>query len=299
MPLTKYRILRLIVQVVFLFILNAAVFNFVDFVLPIPLPINFPLGPYSIVEGAFYTTQRLLVYVLIPFVTFAIFLLIGSLVGRLFCAWVCPFGTIQDIISLLKPKKYTVSRNTDRQLYETVPFFYLSLVLIYSAVIGFSAIIGGNETYQQVITQFGVLAEVPGAAFDPSSTLFGAIPYWLFIFETFPTDLDSLLALDILLWIRLLILLISVILPLYFNRFWCRYVCPTGYIMGKIGENSLIGLNRNMAKCTDCKACDTACPMGIRITELPAGRIRHQNCIMCLDCQNVCPEDAITLTIKD
>lgn len=295
-PVTKFRLMRLLVQLFFLFLLNAAAFQIADIFLPLPLPINFPHGPYSILEGAFYTTQRLLIYTAIPFVTFAAFLLIGSLVGRVFCSWVCPFGTVQDLMGFIRPNKQLISRNTDRGIYETVPILYLAFVLIYSSAIGFSAILGGPESYQEVVTQFGVFSDLPSAVFDPSATLFGTIPYWFFVAGTFPTDF---LKLDILLWIKIAILITSLILPLLYSRFYCRFVCPTGFIMGKIGENSLLGVNRNMTKCTDCGLCDKACTMGIRITELPAGRIRHQNCTLCLDCVNICPEDALTLSFKD
>lgn len=299
-PVTKFRLFRFLVQLFFLFILNAAAFRIADIFLPLPLPINFPHGPYSIIEGAFYTTQRVLIYTAIPFVTLASFLLIGSLVGRLFCSWVCPFGTVQDLVGFIRPNKHIVNRNTDRGLYENFPIFYLAIVILFSAVIGFSAILGGPESYQDVVTQFTVISDIPGAVLDPSSTLFGAIPYWIFIVKTFPTELDGFLQIDIIFWLRLIILFTSIIFPLFYvNRFYCRYVCPTGYIMGKIGKNSILGINRNMTKCNDCGLCDKACTMGIRITELPAGRIRHQNCILCLDCVNVCPEDALSLSVKD
>ncbi|TXT65398.1 MAG: 4Fe-4S dicluster domain-containing protein [Promethearchaeota archaeon] len=46
----------------------------------------------------------------------------------------------------------------------------------------------------------------------------------------------------------------------------------------------------------DCKACDKSCPMDIKVSEyIQKGlRITSSECIICLNCVKVCPNDVLT-----
>jgi ferredoxin len=61
---------------------------------------------------------------------------------------------------------------------------------------------------------------------------------------------------------------------------------------------SLLKLEGDPDKCTDCGACAKACPMDIRISEYIQNgqRVLSTECIFCLECTNVCPKGALEAT---
>ena len=53
-------------------------------------------------------------------------------------------------------------------------------------------------------------------------------------------------------------------------------------------------------KCIQCRACEKACPMDIKILEYAnhGKRVTSTECIFCWDCINACNKSAIRLTFK-
>lgn len=58
---------------------------------------------------------------------------------------------------------------------------------------------------------------------------------------------------------------------------------------------SLIKIKPTGNKCIECGNCNRACPMDINVIEYVKNqkRINHSECILCTDCQVVCPTNAI------
>jgi ferredoxin-type protein NapH len=288
----KILALRLFVQFLVLLILNAVLWDLEATWLV--LPVNMPYSPYASGVGAIYLLQRMLTAAIIPFLAVAVFVIIGSIFGRAFCAWGCPFGLVQDILSLTPNKKYRPNRQTNSGLREFGQFF-LILGLGIAVYIGFVGII---DDIAEVKQAFGAFSDEPFAPLDPGATLFGAIPYWI-MWETFPGDFNAFIdfvpEMDILLWIRLSILLFTLILAIFIPRGWCRWFCPTGLLMGIMAKNSIIGVGRNITRCTRCGDCERSCPMHVRILDYSGDRVRDPQCINCLECVEICPEDAMEI----
>jgi len=55
----------------------------------LPITINY-CSPYLMIEGA---SQGIIAG---SFITFALFFLVSLFLGRAFCAWVCPAGSVQE-----------------------------------------------------------------------------------------------------------------------------------------------------------------------------------------------------------
>ena len=80
-----------------------------------------------------------------------------------------------------------------------------------------------------------------------------------------------------------------VVLSLFFRRFWCRYLCPYGALLGVIGLFSPVRVHRNPERCVGCKKCDRHCPGLIGISHKTT--VRSPECLACLNCVSQCPED--------
>lgn len=287
--MTRIRGLRLVVQLIMFFILNGAIIGLSYSILI--LPINHPHTPLSIAEGALYTMQRMLSSSIFPFIPIAAFLIIGSVVGRFFCSWACPFGFVQDIVMYLTPftSKHRLNQKTNRQLTD-IGLIVLFIGIIVTSFIGLSGIFD-PANIEQLKRGLDVYADEPIAVFDPSSMLFVGIPYLLW-WDSWPADF---LTVDVLFYIRLVILITALILPMFIPRAYCRWVCPTGALSGKIGTYSIVGIKRNPIRCDHCGKCEDACPMGVPILSHPE-RIRDPLCTLCLDCVAVCNKGALKLS---
>jgi polyferredoxin len=74
---------------------------------------------------------------------------------------------------------------------------------------------------------------------------------------------------------------------LFIPRFWCRYLCPQGVLLGLIQRISVIKIWRDPALCIDCGRCDRVCPSKLDVAAADAVR---GDCIGCLECIEACPK---------
>ena len=91
------------------------------------------------------------------------------------------------------------------------------------------------------------------------------------------------------------ILAVSVIGSIVYDRFFCKYLCPTGAFLGAISRLSVFKVRRNADTCTDCKACDKVCPTNVSVSTVDV--VNDAECINCNECVNVCPA-AGTLSVS-
>jgi polyferredoxin len=231
---------------------------------------------------------------IVPLIPLAAFLIIGSIFGRLFCAWACPFGLFQDLLGYLTSwvRKYEPTQDTNLNLRQ-IGEFITGATILFSTFIGFNVALGERANIE---ASFDVFVEQPWAVLSPSVFLFTAIPllFWWGGFENF-IIWEKFVLINVIFWLRLFIFIFAFILVIYVPRGWCRWFCPVGIIMGHLGKNSLLGVGRNISKCTHCGLCEDVCPMGVRILSDPPEKVRNPLCTNCLDCIAVCPEDAMEI----
>ena len=91
------------------------------------------------------------------------------------------------------------------------------------------------------------------------------------------------------------LLAVSVIGSIVYDRFFCKYLCPTGAFLGAISRLSVFKVRRNADTCTDCKACDKVCPTNVSVSTVDV--VNDAECINCNECVNVCPA-AGTLSVS-
>jgi ferredoxin len=85
------------------------------------------------------------------------------------------------------------------------------------------------------------------------------------------------------------ILAVIFALELVGRRFWCRYLCPAGAMLGLLGRRALV--ERVPAKvCPTCGDCATRCRMA---AINPAGQLVPESCNLCMDCLDFCPRGIV------
>ena len=198
-----------------------------------------PIGAAQAVLGS---KNYSMTYYLVGF-----FLTVGTVFGRTICGYACPFGLIQELIYKIPFKKVRNSRVFGVLKYGK----YLALaVLVIAAPLLTSAITGvGTPAFCKYLCPAGTLeAGIPLLLFN--GQLRDAAG-WLFVLK-----------------MTLLIATVAACVMIY--RPFCRFVCPLGAIYGLFNPISVIGIRLDTDACTQCKACERVCKMGVDPSVNPA-----------------------------
>ncbi len=217
------------------------------------------------------------------------------LTGRSWCGWLCPLGTILDWIPLHRWKK---GKWTPGEGWRGVKYALLLLTL-FAALLGGSTLLIFNPL--TILTRGLAVGVWP--SLDKLVTAAETALYRLPALRAPVLEIDALLRPLILpptplttrasaLFTSLLIVI--VLLNLFAKRFWCRYLCPLGALLGLMSKVALLR-RRIEPGCVSCKLCTDACPMG---TIQPADDYASDpgECTMCLECLDDCPLGATTFT---
>jgi len=230
---------------------------------------------------------------LIAGLLFSLFNLLAALIfGRIWCGWVCPMGAILTWIS---PRDQKIKPSLSDS-WRTVKYVLL-IVLIGAAVLGNQTLIVSDPI--SILTRTMTTALWPALRF----LVFG-IEGFLYRFDVLWPALDwgnanLLLPLfqgieSVFISALPIFLLFLVIIGLNWvaERFWCRYLCPLGGLLGIFSRPAL--LRREVSDvCTSCGLCARSCPTGTIDQEY--GFVSDPaECIYCYDCAADCPVDAIT-----
>jgi ferredoxin-type protein NapH len=303
----KYGVPRFIIQLVSLLLLNGLVLvelypglalHRYPVILPILLSIN---APANLAYGSLDVIQVALASPAAPWVALAFVFIIGALVGRAFCGWVCPMGFIQDMVTTIRGTLGQVDLRT-HDSGKRLKYFVLAAALVVSVSLGISLSLGVGNEYR---SSLGIFAEGLLLPLAPEGTLFSTIPRAILYLklEVAPTFLANISANQLGEWIRSVPIVIyaGLILLLVFfygaykvPRFWCRYLCPVGAMMAPFQNYSFLGMRRDPVKCSKCPHCEIACPMQIRILTLPWEKFNDPECILCGECIDACVNNSLS-----
>jgi polyferredoxin len=218
--------------------------------------------------------------------------------GRAWCGWLCPLGTVLDIAPLDRWRnKINISR-TPTDSWRSIKYALLLAVLF--------AALFGNLTlliFDPLAILFRTLTISGWPALDQLVTASEAALYRLPFLSRPISWLDAWLRPDILptepLYYRETLIFAGlflgiIMLNLVAPRFWCRYLCPLG---GLLGLFSKIALFRRQVgdKCKGCQLCTQSCPTGTINPEKNYASDTAE-CTMCLECMEACPRSSIAFT---
>jgi len=303
----KYGIPRFLVQLVSLLLLNGLLLaelypNLSLQRYPVALPVLLSINaPTNLAYGSLDVIQVALANPVAPWVALAFVFVIGAVLGRAFCGWVCPMGFIQDMVTMAKGTLGQVDVRT-HESGKRFKYFVLVVALLVSVSLAISLSMGTGNEYK---SSLGIFADGLLIPLAPEGTLFSMIPRAILYLklEVAPTFLDKISANQLVEWIRSVPLVIYAGLILLFvffygaykvPRFWCRYLCPVGAKMAPFQKYSFLGMKRDPVKCSKCPHCEAACPMQVRILSLPWEKFNDPECILCGECADACVNNSLS-----
>ena len=162
-------------------------------------------------------------------------ILLGVLLGRFICGFLCPFGWLQELLHKIPSPKCSTKR--------LKPLRYLKYAVLLIMVVLLPAL---------VVNEMGMGDPFFCKYLCPQGVLEGAIPLSL-------TNAGIRAALGKLFSWKLCILLAVVVASVVFYRPFCKWLCPLGAFYAVMNRVSLFQMRVDTDKCVSCGACARAC----------------------------------------
>jgi polyferredoxin len=251
-----------------------------------PVSLLFRLDPLALLAAVFAPGDSDL-FALWP----ALLLLCLSIfLGRFFCGWFCPLGTLLDFIG------GPIRQASSSFIGWPKAKYYLLACLILASLCGLQLF--------GLLDPLSIFLRSLTLALNPLwNQLANGTFDWLYHADlpllssagnfVYPLFRDHLLAFRqpvfLLSIFTALVLLLLILLERLQPRFWCRNLCPLGALLGICSRRSL--LQRTPQRdCSDCQLCSSHCRMGA----VADNSVPSSECIRCLDCLDFCSNQRVT-----
>lgn len=185
-------------------------------------------------------------------------LLVTLVIGRFYCAVVCPMGIFQDlfvwahklIFGKKRPYRYRKPANWLR--YTVLALFVLAMLVGMNSI---AVLIAPYSAYARMVT--------------------------------------GLHASGLAQWVAIATLAVIGLMSFTMGRLWCNTICPVGSLLGLLAKHRLFGIRIDAAKCVGCRKCEHGCKA--MCIDIDNKRIDHSRCVDCWNCLAQCPTGAISL----
>ena len=180
-----------------------------------------------------------------------ILVIIAALCGSFYCGYLCPFGLLQELSSAIGKKLKIKKRTIPDKIDKILRLLrYVLFVLV---------------------TFFSISFISSMLKFDARSNLF--------LILTGKTA-EIIMVISILVFSAL---------SLFYNKIFCKYFCIQGAKYGLASYFRLFTIKIDADSCINCKRCDKACDMNIKISTCNK-TVNSLNCINCFECIKNCPK---------
>lgn len=193
------------------------------------------------------------------------FILISLLLKKAFCSWLCPVGTLSELLGSLGMK--CVGRHFTLPRWLDIPLRGLKYVLLsFFLYIALSMPAQGIQLF--LMSPYGIIIDVKMLNFFRHIGM-----------------------------ATLVCVIIFAIASLFIRNVWCRYLCPYGALLGLFSLLSPFKIRRNADSCIDCGKCAKNCPSQIPVDRLI--QVRTLECTGCMTCVESCPvESTLVFSVR-
>jgi polyferredoxin len=223
-------------------------------------------------------------------------------IGRFFCGWICPLGSLNHWVSEIgserSSRKGAARIESNRyKKYQRIKyyilFFLLAAALFGTLQIGLfdplallarsigTVVLPTIQTSALAVVNWAKSFGVPAIG-NSAQGIYDLISPFLLNFRQ--AHFHTIFSIG-------LFFVIIIILNRIYTRFWCRGICPLGALLGLFSRFAILGLEKNERACTHCNKCLLHC-QGADNPDI-GQHWRQPECHLCLNCQAGCPESAL------
>lgn len=184
-------------------------------------------------------------------ILFVALVLLTLVASRGFCGWICPFGSLQEWLGVLGRKIFRKRFNPTGKVDRALRYL-----------------------------KYVVLAVIMALTWHMGTLVFRDYDPFLAFFHLGK-------GIDELPW-AYTVLGVVLLGSLYIERFFCKYACPLGAVLGILGKVGLTRVRRDPTDCKSCNLCQKKCHAHIDF--LSTTTIRSAECNHCMDCVVDCPK---------
>lgn len=231
------------------------------------------------------------------------FLLLAILVGRAFCGWMCPLGSLHHFVSSLKSDAKRGAKLIESNRYkrwQAVKYHLLAAVLVMALFGSVAGLLLDPISFMVRSMSTAVLPAFNAAVRAGIDTAYG----WQFAPLQPLVNAGSVILNATILSFKQphfhgafligTLFVFVLVLNTRVTRFWCRAICPLGALLGVCSRWSLVQMRKHEEKCDDCRRCLLHCQGGD--DPIPGAAWRKAECHLCLNCLNDCPTGGIHFT---
>ena len=184
-------------------------------------------------------------------------LVVTLLIGRFYCAVVCPMGILQDLFTwvhkLVFPKKKFRYRKPANWLRYTVLAIFVVLMVV--GLNEIAVLIAPYSAYARTVTQIHA----------------GGVPQV----------------------VAIVTLAVIGVMSFCWGRLWCNTVCPVGSLLSLVSRYRIFGIRIDADKCVGCHRCERGCKA--MCIDSANRQVDQSRCVDCWNCLGECKEGAIRL----
>jgi ferredoxin len=223
---------------------------------------------------------------------------ISLLLGRVWCGWFCPVGTVLDWIPIRSWKKKTPAVSDKLRGIK----YILLLTILFAAILGNLSLM----IFDPLTIGYRTLTAAIWPTLDQGITAVELALLRIPFLSSAVGWFDNLIRPEIFPlhpaeyrfgWLYGGFFLLLVGLNTLAPRFWCRYLCPLGGLLGICGKFSLVHCEVSES-CSRCGSCLPACPTGA-IQQGDLVFCDPGECTMCMACAVSCPTGQISFPAKN
>ncbi|MDR1915016.1 MAG: 4Fe-4S binding protein [Synergistaceae bacterium] len=191
----------------------------------------------------------------------AVFLVSAFLVGRAFCSFLCPMGTLQEFLWRLSVRLGIAQKKYIRPM----------------NIRGAAALLAAAG----ILLSLPMLFIIP----DPISNFGRGISSVLHMARG---DLSTVGFVSAALFV------VIAVFSLFRGRRFCDW-CPVGAVLGFAANCAPFGMKLDDRRCVSCGMCEQSCP--VNCVDAARKKIDRDRCVLCMGCAASCPGDFINFGV--